>query len=1153
MNKSAIQKFAIWARTELIAQVSQRAFQYGITAEDYGDANAATVNGQALTPSEQAQRRELVSEIQQKDYHQVMEEVAYTWFNRFIALRFMEVNNYLPSHIRIFSDSAGAFKPEILNDALHLELPGLDREKIAEFIEKNQTEDLYRYLLLTQCNALNEAMPRMFERMGSYTELLLPNNILKADGILGRMVTDIPEEDWTDQVQIIGWLYQYYITEKHDEIVNIYKGTVKREDIPAATQLFTTDWVVRYMVDNSLGRYWIERHPESKLADQLEFFVKPKNGEITHINEPVKPQELTFFDPCMGSGHILVYAFEVLMEIYKECGYGERDAVAEILQNNLFGLDIDERCSQLAYFAVMMKARSYDRRFLSRGIEPQVYYPQKDADLVQFCSLLQVKDPGEKPQEPEELTLFNQNYEVLLNDWNCRRLLSQEYAVVCTNPPYLNKYNNDLKKFVTENYKDYSGDLFSVFISHNFDFCKKDGYSGFMTPFVWMFIKTYEKLREHIIRCKSITSLIQMEYSAFEEATVPICSFVLQNCRSENKSLCFRLSDFKGGMEVQKEKVLEAIANPDCGYFYEAQQSNFSKIPGSPVAYNFSEEVFDIFDHNEKFPEYGTTRLGMTTASNDTFVRLWHEVQTSKCCLDAENAEQVLSLRAKWVPYNKGGAFRRWYGNIDCLVNWENDGYAIKHFGEDKGHIRSTVPNAEYYFRECGTWSKISSGKIAVRYRPIGSIFDVAGACFYPTKEDTLYALIALLNSNVAMKLLSVLSPTMNFEGGHISSLPVRIPASQTNYYKRVDSCIHISKSDWDSYETSWDFKMHPLVLWRTANTETVATLADCYESWKKECNTRFHQLKENEEELNRIFIDSYGLQEELTPEVEDKDVTVHRIFDTKDDVPESMKGSSYVRTKRDEIVALISYAVGCMFGRYSFYNPGLCLAGEKYDEDKFKVMCAYGGSTIANMEGRNPELVYLPDPDNIIPICDDEYFDDDIVGKFVRFVETVYGQDTLEENLQFIADALGGKGTPREVIRSYFLNDFYADHCKIYQKRPIYWLFDSGKKNGFKALIYMHRYQSDLLARMRTDYVHEQQERYRTQLAHLSDALEQASGSERVKLAKQQKKLQEQALEIQKYEEKIHHLADQNISIDLDDGVKHNYELFSDVLAKVK
>ncbi|HIS77363.1 MAG TPA: BREX-1 system adenine-specific DNA-methyltransferase PglX [Candidatus Merdivicinus excrementipullorum] len=805
MNKSAIQKFAIWARTELIAQVSQRAFQYGITAEDYGDANAATVNGQALTPSEQAQRRELVSEIQQKDYHQVMEEVAYTWFNRFIALRFMEVNNYLPSHIRVFSDSTGAFKPEILNDALHLELPGLDREKIADFIEKNQTEDLYRYLLLTQCNALNEAMPRMFERMGSYTELLLPNNILKADGILGRMVTDIPEEDWTDQVQIIGWLYQYYISERHEAVVDPLKGKIiQSKDVPAATQIFTTDWVVRYMVENSLGRYWIERHPESKLADKLQFFVKPKNGEITHINEPVKPQELTFFDPCMGSGHILVYAFEVLMEIYKECGYGERDAVAEILQNNLFGLDIDERCSQLAYFAVMMKARSYDRRFLSRGIEPQVYYPQKDADLVQFCSLLQVKDPGKKPREPEELTLFYQNYEVLLNDWNCRRLLSQKYAVVCTNPPYLNRYDAALKKFVTERYKDYSSDLFSVFIYRNFDFCKKGGYSALMTPNVWMFIKSYEKLRGYIIRNKWISGLVQMAKGAFfKEATVDICSFIFQNAQEKAPGLYFRLEDFKGDMEVQREKVLEAIENPDCGYFYEAKQSNFSKIPGSPVAYWVSKKFTENYT-NKSVGDFGDVITGMTIGDNNRYLRLWYEININNAIFNAKSMNEIDLKKTYWIPYSKGGPRRNWYGNYEYLVNWS----------QKDNFNRSKTTLQHLYLHDGITWPFVTSGDFSARILPLGFLWDVAGSpCFFQNESIKLYVLGAMCSKAVNY-ILKVVNPTINVQAIDVSMLPLPDcgDAYKTKIINTVSTNCKLSQFDWDSFETSWDFKKHPLI-----------------------------------------------------------------------------------------------------------------------------------------------------------------------------------------------------------------------------------------------------------------------------------------------------------------------------------------------------
>ena len=1153
MNKSAIQKFAIWARTELIAQVSQKAYQYGITEEGYGEADAVTVSGHALSSEEAKQRRELVAQIRQKGYTQVMEEVAYTWFNRFIALRFMEVNNYLPSHIRVFSDSTGAFKPEILSDALHLDLPGLDKDKVAAYIENNQTDDLYRYLLLTQCNALNEALPRMFEKMGGYTELLFPNNILKADSVLGRMVTDIPEEDWTDQVQIIGWLYQYYISEKHDQIINIYKGTVKKEDIPAATQLFTTDWVVRYMVDNSLGRFWIERHPESKLREKLVFFVLPKSGEISYIDDPVKPQDLTFFDPCMGSGHILVYAFDVLMEIYKENGYGERDAADEIIKNNIFGLDIDERCSQLAYFAVMMKARSYDRRFLTRGIKPHVlsiresntigtfthskFMPNaslneigeylvdlfrdakeigslktaKSADYDAFQKYLE--DCSEKAFVDIEFSLWNTtDYPLMEQLAEQAKVLSKKYAVVCTNPPYLGKLEGKLKTFVTEEFKPYSGDLFSVFIYHNFAFCKKDGYSGFMTPFVWMFIKTYENLREFIINDKSITTLIQMEYSAFEEATVPICSFVLQNKKANEPGLYFRLSDFKGGMEIQKEKVLEAIANPDCGYFYEAQQSNFSKIPGSPVAYWVSEQYLKIFQ-NQLIYDVASAQEGLKTGDNDRFIRFWNEIDFTKTAMSGTH-------NPKWIYHTKGGDFRRWYGNQDCVLNFENNGAELRDF---KG---SSLTGYQNYGKPCISYSRITSAKTAFRYTYAGSIPNMAGLAIYAS-DDLIFYILGWLNTVIVCDILSLTNPTINFPPGSIGRIPITIQDTAKSRVTSISKeCVHISKIDWDFYETSWDFQHHPLI-------RPVSCLVDAYAAWKSECDQRFLQLKANEEELNRIFIEIYGLQDELTPEVADKDVTVHHIFDTKDDVPESMKGSNYVRTKRDEIVSLISYAVGCMFGRYSLDVEGLAYAGGDWDASKY--------STI------------IPDKDNIIPICDDDYFDDDMTGRFVKWVEAVYGSDTLEENLKFIADALGGKGTPREVIRSYFLDGFYADHCKTYQKRPIYWLFDSGKKNGFKALIYMHRYQSDLLARMRTDYVHEQQERYRTQLAHLADALEHASGSERVKLTKKQKALQDQSLEIQKYEEKIHHLADQNISIDLDDGVKHNYALFADVLAKTK
>ena len=819
MNKSVIQKFAMWARTTLMEQVRQRAFQYGITKDGYGEENAVTVNGMALSPQEQRQRRELVWEIQAKGYDQVVEEAAYTWFNRFIALRYMEVNNYLPSHIRVFSNAQGAFDPEILKEAHHIDLPGLDQSKVAEYIEKTDNEALYRYLLLTQCNALNEGLPKMFEKMGGYTELLFPNNILRPDSVLGRMVADMPEEDWGEPedwkgtekdhlVQIIGWMYQYYNAEKHDEVVNINKSAVKREDIPAATQLFTTDWVVRYMVDNSLGRYWLERNPQSKLAEKLEYLVTPKDGTLPQIDQHIDPTEITFFDPCMGSGHVLVYAFDVLMEIYKERGYSERDAASAIVEHNLFGLDIDPRATQLATFAVAMKGRQYDRRFLTRHLSLHLYSPDDYEDGLEYGSLIRVDDLEERPEPTQELTLFDDDYETKLNTWNFRRLLSRKYTIVCTNPPYLNKYNAKLKDFVNGNYKDYSGDLFSVFIYRNLLFCQADGYCGFMTPFVWMFIKTYEKLRQFIIQNKSITTLIQMEYSAFEEATVPICSFVLKNGKETAKGLYFKLSEFKGGMEVQREKVIEALKDNSCAYFYETSATNFSKIPGSPIAYWVSNNLIQAFQ-NRTIGEVAKPRQGMATTNNNLFLRLWYEVSTISICLNAQNRKDALLSQKKWFPYNKGGDYRKWYGNNDYLVLWENDGFAIKQYLIGKN---PNIPRGEtLYFKRCFSWSLISSALPAFRYKDYGNIFDIAGmSCF---SDNNLYYLLALCNSKVATAFLAVFSPTINFQAGDIANIPVAIVDDQVAPVENVvKENIELSKSDWDAYETSWDFKRHPLV-----------------------------------------------------------------------------------------------------------------------------------------------------------------------------------------------------------------------------------------------------------------------------------------------------------------------------------------------------
>lgn len=1178
MNKSAIQKFAIWARTELIAQVSQKAYQYGITEEGYGEADAVIVGGHALTSDEVKQRRELVSQICQKGYTQVMEEVAYTWFNRFIALRFMEVNNYLPSHIRVFSDSTGAFKPEILSDALHLDLPGLDMDKVAAYIENNQTEDLYRYLLLTQCNALNEALPRMFEKMGGYTELLFPNNILRSDSILGHMVTDIPEEDWTDQVQIIGWLYQYYNSELKDDTFALLKKNVKitKERIPSATQLFTPDWIVRYMVENSLGRLWIEGHPDDELKSGWKYYLDEAEQEpdvqaqLDNIHAEyatLKPQDIKVIDPCMGSGHILVYAFDVLIQIYKKYGVSERDAAQSILQNNLYGLDIDNRAAQLAYFAVMMKARQYDRRIFSRGIQPHVYaitesngldsntidyFANNDPklkkdfrtlvdelrDAKEYGSILNITPVdfaalyARVEEVREDISLYRENVlNTVLPLIQVAEVMAQKYDVVVTNPPYAGTKGLDIKltNYLQAKYPMEKGDIFAAFISRSRNYSKMNGYIGMVTPTAWLYNPSYSSLRQKYLQFFEIQNLIELGANAFEVGFGTVM-FVFKPQKTQNHL----------GVYIDiKAKVTPNIDSVDFSdsRLYKVKMDYFDDYEGKKFSYKLTAPYRNILLNAFPLSYYGTARAGLQTDDNAKFIREWFEVNILNICFHHKRGDAFGN--EKWFPHIKGGTYRKWFGNLSSVVNWQYDGLEIKQNAAKKyGSYTKRVQSQDFYFVEGIAWTHTTySQPFACRFIPEGVISNVEGPEIFELGKNQLNVM-GMLNSKVMDAIFMRMSDSIHYLAGELSKFPVYL-ADQRIVNPIVENCVTLAMDDWNAYETSWDFQRHPMVRLQLAGAYAcgdhppVMSLSSAYNAWRLECEGRFEKLKSNEEELNRIFIDIYGLQDELTPGVADKDVTVHRIFDTKDDVPESMQGSNYVRTKRDEVVSLISYAVGCMFGRYSLDVEGLAYAGGEWDDTKYRTI--------------------IPDKDNIIPICDDDYFDDDITGRFVKWVEAVYGNDTLEENLKFIADALGGKGTPREVIRSYFLNVFYADHCKTYQKRPIYWLFDSGKKNGFKALIYMHRYQSDLLARMRTDYVHEQQERYRTQLTHLSDALERASGSERVKLTKQQKKLQDQALEIQKYEEKIHHLADQNISIDLDDGVKHNYALFADVLAKIK
>ena len=1174
MNKTAIKNYAIWARNTLIEAVGQRAFQYGVTEKDCGDPMADSVNGFVLTTAEKKQRQALIAKIREKGYEQVMEEAAYTWFNRFIALRFMEVNGYLPTRVRVFTDEENAFKPQILSEATHLELEGLKLDRVIALKEANKTEELFKYLLITQCNALSAVLPGMFQKIEDYTELLLPDNLLRDGSVIEQLVTTIPEEDWTDQVQIIGWLYQYYNTEPKDKVFADLKKNIKisKEKIPAATQLFTPDWIVRYMVENSLGRLWVEGHPNDELKANWRYYleeaeqepeVQAQLAEIRKGYAALNPEDLRVIDPCCGSGHILCYLFDVLMQIYEASGYTARDAAQSILIHNLWGLDIDERAAQLSYFAVMMKARQYDRRFFSRNIQPHVYaiaesnnvsreameyFCKDDAALIKamrtiLTELHDAKEYGSiltcSRQDWDTLyARFNEIYDdialhreealALLPLVQTAEALSQQYDVVVTNPPYMGSSGMSAKlgDYVKKNYPDSKSDLFAVFIERCGQMAKQSGYQAMITQHAWMFLGSYEKLRAKLL-ARDTVNMTHLGARAFEEIggeVVQTTSFVLRNIHTKNyKGTYCRLID--PTTQSGKEEMFLSGENR-----YHAAQSNFSKIPGAPIAYWVSESFYRCFEDRRPLDDNYSLREGIHTADNERFLRLWTEINRNQIVFTATCYEDI-DNQGKWVPYNKGGQFRKWYGNNDYVICFD---YASRQAMETyQGHVR---PSQSLYFKEGGTWTAVSGGRFGIRYYPQGFLFDAGGQV---AVGHDIIPCIAYLNSSVFSRIAEITMPTINFKCGVIKTLP-DLCIKNDDVEKLTQANIENSKNDWDSFETSWDFQRHPLAVSSIPAVfgaeycgKYVTRLEDHYYAWKNECKERFENLQINEEELNRIFIDIYGLQDELTPDVADKDVTVHRVFDNKDDVPESMKGSNYVRTMRDEIVSLISYAVGCMFGRYSLDVDGLAYAGGEWDASKYKTI--------------------IPDSDNIIPICDDDYFDDDITGRFVKWVDAVYGKDTLEENLKFIADALGGKGTPRDVIRNYFLNDFYADHLKIYQKRPIYWLFDSGKKNGFKCLIYMHRYQPDTIARIRTDYVHEQQSRYRTAIADLEQRVEIAAPAERVKLSKQLQKLRDQATEVQKYEEKIHHLADQMIKIDLDDGVKVNYAKFEDVLAKIK
>ena len=1180
MNHSQLKAYAPQARLDFIQAMKDRAAFYGLTATNIepvverGD--VAVIAGREHPRAVAKTRKQLEGRLTRHGFEQTMETLAYTWFNRFVAIRYMELHGYFDHGYRVLSHPEGHGHPEILDHAAEVHLPGLDRaQTVALKLDGTQDEVLYRLLLTAQCNALHQAMPFLFERIGDETELLLPANLLHTDSLIRRLVKGIDESAWAE-IEIIGWLYQCYISEKKAQVIG---KVVLSEDIPAATQLFTPNWIVQYLIQNSLGSQWLATYPDSPLKGQMAYYIEPAEqtdevkAQLTAITpSTLNPEELTLIDPASGSGHILVEAYELFKAIYLERGYRQRDVAQLILEKNLFGLDIDERAAQLTGFALMMKGRADDQRLFGRGVTVNVMalvdstgldverlsrhvkladYGLKPSDLMDLKRLFEhATTCGSLIQVPEalaaKLPALRQLSEVSSHDLFASEalkhvkslvqqaeLLAAQYDAVVTNPPYMgNKFHIPvLKKFLKDHYRGYEKDVFSAFIDRDLAFSKPRGRLGFMSPFVWMFISSHEHLRTRLIDKETITSLVQLEYSGFEGATVPICTFTLQKSRVAAQKGCFiRLSDFRGS-DSQAPKTLEAIHNRECGWFFEVAQDEFKTIPGSPVAYWVSESMRAVFTVFPRLDTFASPRKGMVTADNPRFIRCWHEVSASNtghgfskdCAADSKN---------KWFPYTKGGSFRRWAGNYEHVVNWDNAGYELLHMQEEGYKVGSTNHNLDFIFRPALTWTKITSNDSGFRVTPAGFLFDDAsGVC--PVIVDGAEPLVlALLNSPVTMHILRALNPTLNLNPGNLCTIPLD---SRQRDKVAIADCIEIARTDWDAYERSWDFKSLPIL---TASSEPTSTLESSYTTWVTRNGDTIAEMKRLEEENNRLFIDAYGLADELTPDVPIEQITLtmnpaYRYGGTLTDEEQ------WTRFRQDTMAELISYAIGCMMGRYSLDEPGLIYAHSgniDFDPNRYTTFPA--------------------DDDGIVPLTNTEWFDDDAAHRLIEFISVAWDATHLEENLTFLAESLRPKSTEssRDTIRRYLCDSFFTGHLQTYKKRPIYWLLSSGKQKAFQCLVYLHRYHDGTLARIRTKYAIPLQGKITSRIDHLERDISKAtSTSHRRRLPQKQDGLKKQRAELVAFDEKLRHAADQKISLDLDDGVKVNYAKFGDLLAEAK
>ena len=1178
MNRNTLEAYAQKARRDFIAAVTGRAASYGLTAKSVEplveEGDVARVGAHAFPRTVVEARKRLEEKIQRAGFGQVMEAVAYTWFNRFAAIRYMELHGYLDHGYSVLSHPAGQLYPEILEHAADVDLPGLDREKAVELkLDGSKDEELYRLLLKAQCNALHEAMPFLFEPMGDEAELLLPANLLHTDSLIRQMVEGIDESAW-EQIEIIGWLYQFYISEKKDQVIG---KIVASEDMPAATQLFTPNWIVKYLVQNSLGAQWMATYPHSQLKGQMDYYIEPAEqtdeikAQLAVITpRTLNPEALTLIDPASGSGHILVEAYDLFKAIYLERGYQKRGVAQLILEKNLFGLDIDGRAAQLTGFALMMKGRADDQRLFERGVKLNVMalvdskgfdaellaqgvyladYGLQLGDLTElkrlfehattFGSLIQVpvelaaKLPALKQlSETPGQDLFESGalkwLELLVRT---AQMLAVQYDAVVANPPYMGRrsgMNSLLKRFTQESFPITKSDLYACFVERGFSLAKDAGHNAMVTMQGWLFLSSFEGMRGHVLWQKTIKTLAHLGARAFGSISgevVQTTAFVLQNITPGSyRPVFFRLVD--GGEHEKRAALLSGT-----GRFDRVAQTKFGSIPTSPFAYWCSDSVFAAFAH-PKLSSLAEGKQGMATSDNDRFLRYWHEVSLTTVFFDCSDASMSKSRVEKWYPYCKGGSFRRWMGNNEYLVNWQCNGEELKAFVEEINKLRpgGRLKNQEYYFLENITYSALSSGPFSVRHNPPGFLFDTKGSCVF-AKQAELYLLLGYLNSKVAQEFLNILCPTLDYSSIGVNALPIVRPSQ----FVGVDHLFARAEEDWNSFELSWDFHSFPIL---TASSTATSILESSYAAWTTRNRETIAEMKCLEEENNRIFIEAYGLEDELNP-----DVPIEQITLTVN--PDYRYGGTltneerWTRFRQDTMKELVSYAIGCMMGRYSLDKPGLIYAhseGAGFDTSRYSKFPA--------------------DSDGIVPLTDYEWFDDDACHRLIEFISVAWDAARLEDNLAFLADNLSSRNneSSRKTLRRYLYDSFFKHHLQTYRKRPIYWLFSSGKQKAVQCLVYLHRYNEGTLARMRTEYVIPLQGMMASRVLRLKDDIAaNTSTAHHKRLEKERATLVKQQAELREFDEKLRHYADQRISLNLDDGVKVNYGKFGDLLAEVK